>query len=56
MMSVSILEWVQFLLYFVVLFGLAWPLGIFMARIYEGVPTFLSPGLGQPPYLSPPVE
>ena len=45
MMSVSILEWVQFLLYFVVLFGLAWPLGIFMARIYEGVPTFLSPGL-----------
>lgn len=45
MMSVSLLEWVQFLLYFVVLFGLAWPLGIFMARIYEGVPTFLSPGL-----------
>lgn len=46
MMSVSLMEWVQFLLYFVVLFGLAWPLGIFIARVYEGVPTFLSAALG----------
>ncbi len=46
MMSVSLMEWVQFILYFAVLFGLAWPLGIYMAKIYEGVPTVLSPALG----------
>ncbi len=37
---------VQCGIYFVVLLLLAWPLGIFMARIYQGERTFLHPVLG----------
>jgi K+-transporting ATPase ATPase A chain len=33
--------WLQLILYFVVLLALAKPLGAFMARVYEGQPTFL---------------
>jgi K+-transporting ATPase ATPase A chain len=36
----------QIALYFAVLTALAWPLGRFMARVYQGEQTFLSPVLG----------
>jgi len=36
----------QIVLYFAVLSALAWPLGRFMARVYLGEPTLLSPVLG----------
>lgn len=39
-------SWLQLLLYFVVLFALAKPLGVFMAKVYEGERTFLTPVLG----------
>ena len=35
--------WLQFLLYFVVLVILMRPLGIYMARVFEGQHTFLDP-------------
>jgi potassium-transporting ATPase potassium-binding subunit len=34
---------IQLILYFVVLFTLAFPLGLFMARVYQGEKTFLDP-------------
>lgn len=39
-------SWLQLLLYFAVLFALVKPLGGYMARVYEGERTFLSPILG----------
>ena len=35
-------DWLQFLLFFVVLFALAVPIGRFMVRIYQGEPTFMT--------------
>jgi potassium-transporting ATPase potassium-binding subunit len=37
---------IQLGLYFVVLLGLAWPLGSYMARVYEGAPVLLRRALG----------
>jgi K+-transporting ATPase ATPase A chain len=39
-------SWLQLLVYFMVLFALVKPLGGYMARVYEGERTFLSPLLG----------
>jgi K+-transporting ATPase ATPase A chain len=36
-------SWMQLILYIVVLLLLAWPLGIYMARVYQGEHTFLDP-------------
>jgi len=36
-------EWVETILYFVVLLALVKPLGVFMAKVYQGEATFLSP-------------
>ncbi|MGD9611155.1 MAG: potassium-transporting ATPase subunit KdpA [Desulfovibrionaceae bacterium] len=33
-------EYLRVILYFLVLFALAWPLGLYMARVYEGRPVF----------------
>ncbi len=38
-------EWVETILFFVVLLALVKPLGAFMARVYQGERTFLSPVL-----------
>jgi K+-transporting ATPase ATPase A chain len=46
MINLSASEWIQFALFFVVLFGLAGPLGLYMARVYEGEKHILSPMLG----------
>jgi K+-transporting ATPase ATPase A chain len=42
----SAYSWLQLIFYIVVLLALAKPLGTFMARVYEGQPTFLDPVLG----------
>jgi K+-transporting ATPase ATPase A chain len=39
----NIYSWMQLILYIVVLLLLAWPLGIYMARVYQGEHTFLDP-------------
>ena len=39
----NIFGWLQVILYFVALIGLAKPLGSYMARVYEGERTFLHP-------------
>jgi len=39
-------DWLQIGLYLLLLLLLAWPLGVFMARVYEGERTFLHPVLG----------
>jgi K+-transporting ATPase ATPase A chain len=41
----SLMSWVQIVLYFLVLLLLAKPLGSFMARVYQGELTFLTPVL-----------
>ncbi|MFA7276689.1 MAG: potassium-transporting ATPase subunit KdpA [Pseudobdellovibrionaceae bacterium] len=46
MINLPASEWVQFALFFVVLFGLAGPLGLYMARVYEGEKHILLPVLG----------
>ena len=38
--------WLQIGLYLIVLLLLVKPLGSFMAKVYQGERTFLSPGLG----------
>jgi len=38
-------SWIQFILYFVLLLALAKPLGLYMARVYQGEKTFLAPVL-----------
>src|SRR5512144_1531072 len=38
-------EWVQTILFFVVLLALVKPFGTFMAKVYQGERTFLSPVL-----------
>ena len=38
-----IYSWLQLILYMVVLLVLAWPLGVYMARVYQGERTFLDP-------------
>jgi K+-transporting ATPase ATPase A chain len=38
-------EWLETILYFVVLLALVKPLGSFMAKVFQGERTFLSPGL-----------
>src|SRR5262249_35057021 len=43
--TMTINGWIQIALYFVVLTALVVPLGRFMARVFEGERTFLSPGL-----------
>ncbi|MGD0174880.1 MAG: potassium-transporting ATPase subunit KdpA [Anaerolineales bacterium] len=42
----TIYSWLQLIFYIVVLLALAKPLGSFMARVYQGQPTFLDPVLG----------
>jgi K+-transporting ATPase ATPase A chain len=39
----NIYSWLQLILYIVVLLLLAWPLGVYMARVYQGERTFLDP-------------
>src|SRR5262245_39062078 len=39
-------EWIQLLVYFAVLAALAKPLGVYMARVYEGKPYGLDRALG----------
>src|SRR5512147_1733512 len=39
----NVYSWVQLILYMVVLLVLAWPLGVYMARVYQGQRTFLDP-------------
>jgi K+-transporting ATPase ATPase A chain len=39
----NIFSWIQLVLYMVVLISLSWPLGAFMARVYQGKRTFLDP-------------
>ena len=39
----NIYSWLQLIFFMVVLITLAWPLGAFMARVYEGRHTFLDP-------------
>ena len=39
----STYEWMQTIVFFVVLLALVKPLGAFMARVYQGEKTFLSP-------------
>jgi K+-transporting ATPase ATPase A chain len=41
----NIISWLQLILYMVVLIALAKPLGLFMARVYQGEHTFLDPVL-----------
>jgi K+-transporting ATPase ATPase A chain len=41
----SAFDWIQLILYLIVLLALAKPLGSFMARVYQGHPTFLDPVL-----------
>jgi K+-transporting ATPase ATPase A chain len=42
----NIHSWIQIIFYFVVLFLLVKPLGLFTARVYQGEKTFLDPALG----------
>src|SRR5512138_715131 len=42
----NIYSWIQLVFYFVVLLALAKPLGSFMAKVYQGEPTFLDRVLG----------
>ena len=42
----NIYEWLQTILFFVVLLALVKPLGTFMAKVFQGERTFLSPVLG----------
>ena len=46
MTSLSFNSWAQIALYFGVLFLAVKPLGLYMAKVYEGEKTFLSSGLG----------
>jgi K+-transporting ATPase ATPase A chain len=39
----NIFSWLQLIIYMVVLIALAWPLGVFMARVYQNEHTFLDP-------------
>ena len=39
----NVYSWLQLILYMVVLLVLAWPLGVYMARVYQGERTFLDP-------------
>jgi len=39
----SLYEWLQIIIFFIVLLGLIKPLGSFMAKVYQGERTFLSP-------------
>jgi potassium-transporting ATPase potassium-binding subunit len=39
----NVYDWLQIVLYFIALIGLAKPLGAYMARVYEGERTFLHP-------------
>jgi len=39
----SVFDWVQIILYVVILIALAKPLGSFMARVFNGERNFLSP-------------
>jgi K+-transporting ATPase ATPase A chain len=39
----NVYSWLQLILYMVALLVLAWPLGVYMARIYQGERTFLDP-------------
>jgi len=41
----SVFDWVQIVLYVVILIALAKPLGSFMARVFNGERNFLSPVL-----------
>jgi K+-transporting ATPase ATPase A chain len=43
MNSLSFNSWAQIALYFVVIFAAVKPLGLYMAKVYEGEKTFLSP-------------
>jgi K+-transporting ATPase ATPase A chain len=43
----NLYSWIQLIFYLVVLLLLAKPLGTFMARVYQGQPTFLDPILGR---------
>ena len=46
MTGLSFNDWTQIVIYFGVLFLCVKPLGLFMAKVYEGEKTFLSPVLG----------
>lgn len=46
MIGISANSWAQFALYFAAIFLAAKPLGLFMAKVYEGEKTFLSPVFG----------
>ncbi len=39
----NIFSWLQLIFYMVVLIALAKPLGLYMARVYQGERTFLDP-------------
>lgn len=42
MTSLSYTDWLQFIIYFVFLFGMAWPLGTYMSNVYNNKSTFLT--------------
>ena len=39
------MHWLQDILFLVLAVGLAWPAGVYLARVFEGKPTFLDPAL-----------
>ena len=47
MMGISFNNWPQIIFYFAVLFALVKPLGLYMAKVYQGEKTFMSPVLGR---------
>lgn len=45
MNNIMLSDWIQITLYFAVLFALVKPLGLYMARVYGGEKTFMTPAL-----------
>src|SRR3984885_8652940 len=39
------MRWVEYLVFLIVVTGMAWPVGLYVARVFEGTPTFLDPAL-----------
>jgi K+-transporting ATPase ATPase A chain len=39
------MRWVEYLVFLIVVIGMAWPVGLYVARVFEGTPTFLDPAL-----------
>jgi K+-transporting ATPase ATPase A chain len=39
------MRWVEYLVFLALVIGMARPVGLYLARVFEGAPTFLDPAL-----------